>query len=1145
MKKSKTGTRIIAVAAVLALCLGAVLLSTGASTGEVPINETNFPDKEFREYVAENFDTNDNGSLSELEIERVTTINIQFKPDLKNLIGIGYFTELTTLTCAETGLEELDVSMLTKLKKLNCNGSQLITLDLSQNTALTDLDVRYNHLVALDLTQNINLSRRVYLDGNFRHITDTTIDMSKLCDTTLISDITGGTMDEGVITPDTDAKEITYKYGTGYADGDFVVTICLEHAYGNDDTQHWYTCICQGKSAVKENHSIERSINSDGDYVYDCTVCGYHKVEEVTVKVGEVTLDNGEYATVKDDGSMEKPVTVPTDNYAYLKDGVLTLKNLTYTNDGVLVGSNYFAIRAEVDLIVRIEGINVLKNGISGDKVNLTVEGTENSSLAINDSNKSGVVSDGTLTVKNLTLTVIKSGHAGIESSGLVSVLNSKLTVNDASNSNGIWSNTGIVIDKSEIIIDKCKVGIRSNSTENSISITDSKVTIKTATTGDGRGIYAFKAALIISGSEINIGSTDNDAISAETTVKISSSNITVTKATNSGICGKQGVIIENNSIINIEECGHNGIYAQDDIVINSSKIFVTKTSRNIIYSRDKNITVSGSVITADTVEQNGIHAEKGAVTLQSTEITLTDVYEHGIRSMEKMTITGGTMSFEQRKGGDSDTISTDGNLEISGSNIKVIFTDRSAVYAKKDIIISNGATFELIECDDSAFYAEENISVSGSKIKIDSVGDHAFRAVDTDDYGDITFVNSQMDIGVVGLNTVWAPGQFTVEGTTLTVKSTNYPLIGNSGVSVKSSSITVNEVTGPYNALQSRAYMYIIDSTVKIGKTGRDGIEAREGYMLIRNSDISIDEVEEKGIYAVRLTVSNSKIRIGSTKHNYGIYTAEDMLIETSEITVEQSADIPIYAMGNAILSQTKLSTPNCSGEYTVYTEGSLDISTAIVGNVSAASMRLANGGSVNGKIHTSRLNIYGTDITAKYGTAFESDGNIINIPADVNARVGGKVLTGEAVIDEYGNMTVSEGGVLGGFTVPVGTSITLPVNKAAELKFDSETGELVLDENMSITKDGQTVYGPATLSVDGDIAKSYIEQQIDSVGEEDEPKGVNNVVVYIILAVAIIACNGGWAMYVLTKYKKKAVPETEAEEAAEEVSKAEDNEE
>lgn len=59
-------------------------------TSEIEINEINFPDKIFRDYV-ERYDENDNGNLSEAEIANIIVIDID-NNNISNLKGIEYFS---------------------------------------------------------------------------------------------------------------------------------------------------------------------------------------------------------------------------------------------------------------------------------------------------------------------------------------------------------------------------------------------------------------------------------------------------------------------------------------------------------------------------------------------------------------------------------------------------------------------------------------------------------------------------------------------------------------------------------------------------------------------------------------------------------------------------------------------------------------------------------------------------------------------------------------------------------------------------------------------------------------------------------------------------------------------------------------------
>ena len=121
----------------------------------VQINETTFPDENFRNWVLSQ-EYGEDGVLTEEEIMYVTTINLMGKR-IQNLKGIEHFTELTTLYCTGNQLTELDVSECTKLTDLECAWNQLATLDVSKNTALVALSCSGNQLTALDVSQNIAL----------------------------------------------------------------------------------------------------------------------------------------------------------------------------------------------------------------------------------------------------------------------------------------------------------------------------------------------------------------------------------------------------------------------------------------------------------------------------------------------------------------------------------------------------------------------------------------------------------------------------------------------------------------------------------------------------------------------------------------------------------------------------------------------------------------------------------------------------------------------------------------------------------------------------------------------------------------------------------------------------------------------------
>lgn len=199
----KKSTRLLSAA--LAVCMMLSVLPVGAFAAEpgaeeqengasaqadsvdsefVEINDTNFPDPVFQQYVKDNIDTADttsgqkDGRLSKAERDAVTTISID-NQNCTDLTGIAYFANLKILYCSdnkltgldmsgnpaleqllcyENNLESLNVTKNKKLSKLNCQHNGLKELNLKDNENLTDLNCSYNQLTTLDVSKNAKLS---------------------------------------------------------------------------------------------------------------------------------------------------------------------------------------------------------------------------------------------------------------------------------------------------------------------------------------------------------------------------------------------------------------------------------------------------------------------------------------------------------------------------------------------------------------------------------------------------------------------------------------------------------------------------------------------------------------------------------------------------------------------------------------------------------------------------------------------------------------------------------------------------------------------------------------------------------------------------------------------------------------------------
>ena len=146
----------------IVLAVSFVLVASVSAWADVAIDETNFPDDVFREYVRSHFDTDGDGMLNEDEINAVTTIDVNNK-GISSLRGVENFSALTYLHCegnllASNQLTSLDVSHNTALRALYCEQNQLTELNVSHNTALTTLECGSNQLTSLDVSHNTALT---------------------------------------------------------------------------------------------------------------------------------------------------------------------------------------------------------------------------------------------------------------------------------------------------------------------------------------------------------------------------------------------------------------------------------------------------------------------------------------------------------------------------------------------------------------------------------------------------------------------------------------------------------------------------------------------------------------------------------------------------------------------------------------------------------------------------------------------------------------------------------------------------------------------------------------------------------------------------------------------------------------------------
>ena len=116
----------------------------------LPINEDNFPDANFRDYI-KTYKASGRDVLTVEQQKNVTTIEINNK-GVSDLKGIEAFPNLKELNCENNFIQKLDLRQNPELEKLICNKNQLTQLDLSKNPKIYHLTCSENQLEQLDVS---------------------------------------------------------------------------------------------------------------------------------------------------------------------------------------------------------------------------------------------------------------------------------------------------------------------------------------------------------------------------------------------------------------------------------------------------------------------------------------------------------------------------------------------------------------------------------------------------------------------------------------------------------------------------------------------------------------------------------------------------------------------------------------------------------------------------------------------------------------------------------------------------------------------------------------------------------------------------------------------------------------------------------
>ena len=288
------------------------------TTDGIAINEKNFPDVAFRNYIQKKADKNNNYSLDSDELEKLQEIYLSNGDNVKDCTGIEYLTNLKSITikdcslttpldltyntevvylnvencaleslivnsdsmtyldCQNNNLEELDLTNVSNLTYLNVSNNNISYIDVSNCTDLNKIVVEYNPLVCLDLSNN-PIVKTLSDTGLIRNLTQTTCNPLEFIglDTSKITQITGANILDGKIYPTSTTVKYTYQCNDTIS-ADFTLTLpIIMHTYiyvSVDETSHKTECPICGSVLVKsENHIFDNSCDTS------CNKCDYER----------------------------------------------------------------------------------------------------------------------------------------------------------------------------------------------------------------------------------------------------------------------------------------------------------------------------------------------------------------------------------------------------------------------------------------------------------------------------------------------------------------------------------------------------------------------------------------------------------------------------------------------------------------------------------------------------------------------------------------------------------------------------------------------------------------------------------------------------------------------------------------------------
>ena len=243
----------------------------------VAIDESHFPDGEFRETISYECDENNDGFLSTIELANVSILCM---PDsaISSLKGIEYFKHLKSLEITSMELTSLDCSNNPSLEELWCGNCCLQSLNVSGCSNLRLLVCDYNELTELDVSDCGKLEMLSCIWNKLSIINiDGCSSLSHLeCDQNNLSEIRIGTCPLLIDV---------------YQNGSMCETNAVTEEWWDDEVHPYYTYF------LGENTDPDSEFEYSGDMSFD---------SGVTINTNPLYEETGDYITTAFTASSKK-----------------------------------------------------------------------------------------------------------------------------------------------------------------------------------------------------------------------------------------------------------------------------------------------------------------------------------------------------------------------------------------------------------------------------------------------------------------------------------------------------------------------------------------------------------------------------------------------------------------------------------------------------------------------------------------------------------------------------------------------------------------------------------------------------------------------------------------------------------------------